>query len=467
MSGIADFSSYAKRVSRANRQVHGTPTESQREAGNFKTGKLHLHGLDLRIEYAKGGVRTGTSPDGTKWKRVMTCPYGRIKRTVGLDGEAVDFFLGAHPESQLVFVISQLDSDGNLDEHKCVLGTRNVTEAKKTYLSNYPDGWGDERMGEVRGYFVKQFRDWLKTDAPRKNRTKKADTPPSVGEGKPLHIERNENSGVQISYKLHIPGYGGGKAGLLYPNSPKESPTLGTSKALMGADRVLYPDGVWPRSAAVGMSEPKFGTTGVYADAASADRAQTNAAAAAQGKPAPQAGTPMGGDIGLSETVTPTLPPEAKPTGASDLSKYAPYALGGAGILGAVALMRHMRRKRDTNKTASIPHDDGEVCSTCHAREIEEHTGACRNCGAIRSMVESRLKRTEQGLPSAVRAKEADCDEDDHPGQCPKCRDRGDPEWKNDVLARCRRCDHVWFAHEKRAGSSIVRLLSAHKAATE
>jgi hypothetical protein len=235
------------------------------------------------IEYVKGSIRSGTSPDGTKWKRVMTCPYGRIKRTVGLDGEAVDFFLGAHPESQLVFVISQLDSDGNLDEHKCVLGTRNVTEAKKTYLSNYPDGWGDERMGEVRGYFVKQFRDWLKTDAPRKNRTKKA----------------------------------------------------------------------------------------------------------------------------------------------------------------------------------SIPHDDGEVCSTCHAREIEEHTGACCNCGAIRSMVDSRLKRTEQGLPSAVRAKEADCDEDDHPGQCPKCRDRGDPEWKNNVLAHCKRCDHVWFSHTKRAGD-VRTLLRLH-----
>lgn len=286
MAGIANFSEYARRVSRANRQVHGTPTESQREAGNFRTGKLHLHGLDLRVEYARGGIRSGTSPDGTKWKRVMTCPYGRIKRTVGLDGEAVDFFLGAHPESQLVFVVSQLDSDGNLDEHKCVLGTRNVTEAKKTYLSNYPDGWGDERMGEIRGYYIGQFKDWLKTDAPRKNRTKKA----------------------------------------------------------------------------------------------------------------------------------------------------------------------------------AIPDDDGDPCTTCHARAIEAHTGACSVCGTIQSMVESRLKRTEQGLPDALRVKGADCED---MGSCPKCR-KTDICWVNNVIKKCNSCDHQYFSHEKKADApSVGRLLIAHKAAIE
>lgn len=344
MAGIGDFATYARRVSRANRQVHTTPTDAQREAGNFRAGKLHVHGLDLRVEYPAGGIRTGTSPDGSKWKRVMTCPYGRIKRTVGLDGEAVDFFMGPHPESQLVFVVSQLDTDGNLDEHKCVLGTRNVKEAKKLYLSNYPQGWAEERMGEVRGYFIGDFKKWLKTDAPRKNHNKKA---------------------------------------------------------------------------------------------------------------------------------------------------------------------------------ASIPHDDGEVCGTCNARRIEHHAGACHNCGAIQSMVESRLKRTEQGLPDAVRNKAADIlpggegddkpddvfnkkdltkgtrHETEHttnpaiakeiakdhltehpryyagderkkadcgPGLCPKCQERGDTEWKNEVLGRCRKCDHVWFAHEKR--SAVGRLLNGPKLAT-
>jgi hypothetical protein len=284
MAGIADFSSYVKRVSRANRQVHGTPTESQREAGNFRTGKLHLHGLDLRLEYAKGGVRTGTSPDGTKWRRVMTCPYGRIKRTVGLDGEAVDFFLGPHPDSQVVFVVSQLDKDGNLDEHKCVLGCKNYREAKKLYLSNYPTGWEDDRLGEVRGYFVSDFKRWIHSNAPRKNRT----------------------------------------------------------------------------------------------------------------------------------------------------------------------------------KNANEPSDDGNVCTTCHARAIEEHTGACASCGSIQPAVDSRLTRTEQGLPSAVRVKGA---QDESPEECPKCRKETGVRWRNDVLKECPRCDFVWFSHTKRsnAAGSVSRLLALHK----
>lgn len=172
--GIADFSAYAKRVNKAYHEVDRSPTPAQREALNYRHGKVHLHGLPIVLEIPKGGTRTGTGPDGKTWKRVMTAGYGRIKRTVGRDGEPVDIFLGPHPESQLVFVISQLDKDGNLDEHKCVLGTRNVSEAKQTYLSNYPDWWGDERMGEVRGMFMSTFREWLKTDAPRKNSNKKA-----------------------------------------------------------------------------------------------------------------------------------------------------------------------------------------------------------------------------------------------------------------------------------------------------
>lgn len=285
--GFQDFSRYARRVSSACSDVDNNPTSAQRQALNYRHGKIHIHGLDIRVEYVRGGVRSGTSPDGRKWRRVMTCPYGRIKRTVGLDGEAVDVFIGSHPESQLCFVVSQLDKDGNLDEHKCVLGTRNLEEAKKLYLSNYPSGWENDHLGEIRGYFMPDFRKFLASNAPRKNRTKQA----------------------------------------------------------------------------------------------------------------------------------------------------------------------------------AIPHDDGEICCCGAARRIEERTGSgCSNCGAVSSMAESRLKRTEQGLPDTVRVKGAD---DGGPGECPKCRERGETEWKNNVLGRCKKCDHVWFAHEKRGNAgSVSRLLDLHRAAT-
>lgn len=170
-----DFDAYHRRVSRAATETDTAPTDAQREAGNYKAGTVHFHGLTVKIEYPKGSVRSGTGPDGKKWSRIMKAHYGRIKRTTGLDGDPVDVFLGDHPSSQLAFVISQLTADGDLDEHKTVLGVRNGAEARRVYLVHYPDGWADERMGEVRGMFMPDFKKWLKTDNPVKARTKKAE----------------------------------------------------------------------------------------------------------------------------------------------------------------------------------------------------------------------------------------------------------------------------------------------------
>jgi hypothetical protein len=169
-----DFSRYDRKTQIAARKVDTDASEAQRDALRSRVGKLFVHGLELSIEYPKGSVRWGTSEEGKKWSKVMHAHYGRINRTTGKDGMHVDFFLGEHPSSQLVFVISQLDAEGNLDEHKCVLGTRNVDEAKKLYLSHYPEGWRDLRMGEVRGMFMPNFRKWLQSNQPVKNTNKKA-----------------------------------------------------------------------------------------------------------------------------------------------------------------------------------------------------------------------------------------------------------------------------------------------------
>lgn len=172
----ADFDNYHKRLSRAAGETETEVTDAQREAGNYKAGTLHFHGLTVKIENPLGSVRRGVGKDGKRWQRVMRAHYGRIKRTVGMDGEPVDVFIGSHPSSQLAFVISQLTDDGDLDEHKCVLGVRNGKEARELYLAHYPDGWADDRMGEVRGMFMPQFKAWLKTDNPVKARRKAAFT---------------------------------------------------------------------------------------------------------------------------------------------------------------------------------------------------------------------------------------------------------------------------------------------------
>lgn len=169
-----NFDAYPRRLQTAARRVDTDATPAQREAMNARVGHLHLHGLDLAIEYPKDSVRRGVSADGTPWSRVMAAHYGRIKRTTGVDGDPVDVYLGEHPQSQLVFVVNQLDADGNLDEHKVVLGTRNHQEARRLYLAHYPRGWEETRLGEVRGFFMPAFKKWLARGGYVKNRSGRA-----------------------------------------------------------------------------------------------------------------------------------------------------------------------------------------------------------------------------------------------------------------------------------------------------
>lgn len=164
-----DYHNYHKKVVSAAGRVDTDATPAQREALNFRQGTVFVHGLSIAIENPKGSYRCGVGENGKAWRRIMSAHYGRIKRTEGRDGEPVDVFIGDHPKSQLVFVISQLNADGSLDEHKVVMGTFNGNDARDLYLSHYPEGWKENRLGEIRGYTMKQFKKWLQTDAPIKS----------------------------------------------------------------------------------------------------------------------------------------------------------------------------------------------------------------------------------------------------------------------------------------------------------
>lgn len=170
------FDKYVQKMRDAARRVDTEATPAQIDAGVAKLGRVYCHGLCIMIEKPKGSTRSGTGADGKTWSRKMTAHYGYIRNTTGDDGEHVDVFVGEHPQSQLVFLMHQLDKEGNHDEIKVVMATRNVVEAKKTYLSNYPEGWEDERLGEVRGMTMDQFRVWLRKHCPYKVKKKASDS---------------------------------------------------------------------------------------------------------------------------------------------------------------------------------------------------------------------------------------------------------------------------------------------------
>ncbi len=100
-----------------------------------------LFGLPITIEYRKGDTRTGVGPDGKKWERKLFAAYGEIKRTEGLDGDALDVYVGPDLDATKVYAITQLKGPEfkKVDEQKFMLGFKTADEAKRIYLSHYPD----------------------------------------------------------------------------------------------------------------------------------------------------------------------------------------------------------------------------------------------------------------------------------------------------------------------------------------
>ena len=80
------------------------PTEGQKRVGNYRKVHLNIDGFRISIENPKGSYRSGTSPDGTKWRNMLACDYGDIRGTESTDGDPVDIYLSDHPEKGAVFV---------------------------------------------------------------------------------------------------------------------------------------------------------------------------------------------------------------------------------------------------------------------------------------------------------------------------------------------------------------------------
>ena len=150
-------------------ETNTEPSQAQIEAGNYKKGKVKIHGLDIAIENPKGSTRSGTDPNGKDWSVTMNHHYGDIKRTEGADGDNVDVFIGDNPTSENVYIIDQVDAKGNFDEHKVMLGFANQTQAVLGYKSNYSKGW---KVGPVKAMKIDQFKDWLKNGDTKKEAAK-------------------------------------------------------------------------------------------------------------------------------------------------------------------------------------------------------------------------------------------------------------------------------------------------------
>lgn len=157
------------------------PTEAQKQAGNYKVGRVKVHGLDVAIENPKGSERSGKDADGEKWSVTMPAHYGYIKRTEGADGDHVDVYVGPNPEATEVYVIDQVDAKtGKFDEHKALVGFNSREEAEATYKAGFSDGKGAQRMGAVIPMSADEFKAWIKAGDTTKPLSKGVTDAPAV-----------------------------------------------------------------------------------------------------------------------------------------------------------------------------------------------------------------------------------------------------------------------------------------------
>lgn len=146
-------------IHEARRATNTDPTPNQIAAGNYSHGKFKLHGLTVSLENPKSSVRSGTSKSGKTWSNKMLHDYGRILGTIGADKAHIDVFIGPNHESEVAYVVDQMDPiTKHFDEAKVMLGFNTKEEAEAGYLANYETGW--KGLGKVTALTIPQLKEW-------------------------------------------------------------------------------------------------------------------------------------------------------------------------------------------------------------------------------------------------------------------------------------------------------------------
>ncbi len=157
----------ANQAATSETNVLPEPNEEQAKAGDYKKGLMDLNGFGIAIENPKGSTRSGTDQQGNAWSVEMKDHYGEIQNTEGADGDNVDVFIGDNPESDKVFVVDQVNPEtGKFDEHKVIMGAKNINKAKMVYNRNYDKDW--KGLAEITEMSAKDFRQWVNFGDTRK-----------------------------------------------------------------------------------------------------------------------------------------------------------------------------------------------------------------------------------------------------------------------------------------------------------
>ncbi len=139
------------------------PSLASLRAGNYKKGRVTLHGLRIAIETPQGHRRTGKA-NGEPWSVICQAHYGYIEGTRGADGDELDVFIGPWPESERVWVVNRTKGDDSgFDEHKLLLGFVDAESAITAYRNSYERGQAGDTgvMPAVVACSIDQLKWWI------------------------------------------------------------------------------------------------------------------------------------------------------------------------------------------------------------------------------------------------------------------------------------------------------------------
>ena len=155
---------FTEELERQKAETNTSPTEAQKEAGNYKKGHLTFGGYKFTIENPKGSVRSGKDKKGKAWKVTMPVTYGYILGKKGKDGDHLDMFINDKADLSTwngsVFVVDQVNPEtGEFDEHKIMYGFNDITDAIRAYLMSYTRPW--QGMGNITEVSKEIFDEWV------------------------------------------------------------------------------------------------------------------------------------------------------------------------------------------------------------------------------------------------------------------------------------------------------------------
>lgn len=196
--------SLANAVAVAEKDTNTTPTEKQKEAGNYKKGHVQIGTFKITIENPKGSIRSGIDAEGNKWETTMHNTYGYIRGTEGVDGDHIDVFLSDDIDGwngARVFIIDQYNPDGTFDEHKVMLGFNEQEEAEAAFLSNYDEEWAVSHRLDSSSVLIEDFEKWI---ASSHRKTKPFAEYKSVKNIETLPVAPGTNEGYTIKSAQYI-----------------------------------------------------------------------------------------------------------------------------------------------------------------------------------------------------------------------------------------------------------------------